>query len=251
MIELRVSRSSGPTGRVLQQLLQARGVRCGPGADAVVCYGAGSGGRLPSLNGAAGRMDKFEQGLVMQRAGVRVPEHYNPVEAARLAQDHFPLLGRRIQHRGGTDITIALQVEDVPLRAAAGAQFFTRFIPSRREFRVWTYRGRHLGTYEKVCVRPNQYRGIGRNYDNGFAFQLVREGDIPREGVAASSAAVSALNLDFGAVDMLLGKDGRFYVLEVNTAPGVEGPGRQAITLLADHISRWVTAGYPRRNGGR
>jgi glutathione synthase/RimK-type ligase-like ATP-grasp enzyme len=55
------------------------------------------------------------------------------------------------------------------------------------------------------------------------------------------------LGLDFGAVDVLLGRDGKFYVLECNTAPGVEGEGRQVIQALARKIANWVKKGYPTR----
>jgi len=37
-------------------------------------------------------------------------------------------------------------------------------------------------------------------------------------------AAVSALGLDFGAVDIIYNEhENQYYVLEVNTAPGLEG----------------------------
>jgi D-alanine-D-alanine ligase-like ATP-grasp enzyme len=38
-----------------------------------------------------------------------------------------------------------------------------------------------------------------------------------------SVEAVAALGLDFGAVDIIEDKEGNFYVLEINTAPGLEG----------------------------
>ncbi|MNV71557.1 Ribosomal protein S6--L-glutamate ligase [compost metagenome] len=39
----------------------------------------------------------------------------------------------------------------------------------------------------------------------------------------AAVDACEVLGLDFGAVDVALGKDGKVYVFEVNTAPGIEG----------------------------
>jgi D-alanine-D-alanine ligase-like ATP-grasp enzyme len=62
-----------------------------------------------------------------------------------------------------------------------------------------------------------------RNHDNGFIFA---RSDIspPRCVTSASLAAVAALGLDFGAVDLGYNqKAKKCVVYEVNTAPGLEG----------------------------
>jgi D-alanine-D-alanine ligase-like ATP-grasp enzyme len=42
--------------------------------------------------------------------------------------------------------------------------------------------------------------------------------------VTEAQKAVNALGLDFGAVDIIYnGHEDKYYVLEVNTAPGMEG----------------------------
>jgi predicted ATP-grasp superfamily ATP-dependent carboligase len=43
------------------------------------------------------------------------------------------------------------------------------------------------------------------------------------ECLDAARAALDASGLDFGAVDVILTKQGKAYVLEINTAPGLEG----------------------------
>ncbi len=59
-----------------------------------------------------------------------------------------------------------------------------------------------------------------RSYANGFLFS--RYGIYPSEARDQLAVkAVAALGLDFGAVDLIEDK-GKFYVLEVNTAPGIE-----------------------------
>lgn len=62
-----------------------------------------------------------------------------------------------------------------------------------------------------------------RNHDNGFVY--VRGGVNPPPAVMdAASRALVASGLDFGAVDVIYNrKEGKAYVLEINTAPGVEG----------------------------
>lgn len=249
MIQFIFAHKSRFTAAILQKLLAERGVRVSEQGKAVVSYGVSYAGNLPGLNKNAGRQDKHQQQQTLAGKGVRTIEAFSPQDAARLPQNRFPMLGRKRAHVGGTDILLALQPEDVALRVRAGAEFFTPYIPSVTEYRVYVYRKQHLGTYQKVMVRPQEYKKVGRNYKNGFAFQLVLSDDVPRTAVELAGAAVAALDLDFGAVDILQGKDGHFYVLEVNTAPGVEGEGRQVIQSLADKIATWEKNGFLHRNG--
>jgi hypothetical protein len=111
------------------------------------------------------------------------------------------------------------------------------------------YRGMHLGTYRKVLRYPEQYKRVGRNYHNGWAFELVRAEELAnhRPMLDITNRAVRALNLDFGAVDMIQSEAYGYVVLEVNSAPGVEGEDRQVIRKLADKILSWRRSGFPRR----
>ena len=62
-----------------------------------------------------------------------------------------------------------------------------------------------------------------RNHDNGFIFQ-IEDFDLPEDCEKQAIAAVEALDLDFGAVDVVYnGKEQKAYVLEVNSAPGLSG----------------------------
>lgn len=252
MLQIRIAQGCGPTGRLLQTMLNEHGIETrrevyGFQPHGIVCYGVGvTNPTLPTLNANAGKLDKYEQFLKLQESGVKVPTFY--------AGDtngfgcHFPMLARKRKHHGGKDIMVVLQEEDIPLRRNAGAEFFVEYVPRKTEYRCWIYRRQHLGTYQKVLKHPEQYRKVGCNYDNGFAFDLVKADAIPREAVELAAQAVQALDLDFGAVDVLHGKDGQFYVLEVNSAPGVDGP-RQGINGLVGKIERWVQLGYPKRKG--
>src|SRR5688572_8710651 len=197
---------------------------------------------MPILNARAGMADKYEQLLDLKRAGVRVPPIYGVDTNIK-----FPLLGRKRHHRAGKDLVPVFQQEEIEWRRRAGSSFFVEFIPRAAEYRVWVFRKAHLGTYQKFMERPAEYKKIGWNYHNGFVFRLSASTEIPRGAVDLAVASLGALSLDFGAVDILRGKDGNFYVLEVNTAPGVEGPGRQVIQGLGRHIAEWEKKGYPKR----
>jgi glutathione synthase/RimK-type ligase-like ATP-grasp enzyme len=247
MIRLVVARGSRITGELLRKMLVEKGIEVGNGLpiDAVVSYGVRLDGRVPTLNAMAGGQTKYAELETLRASGVRVPWTCLVRDWYR-AEEHLPVLGRRFNHRGGTDIRLIKTLRG--LRAwREKRDFYSQFIPSDREYRVQLYRSAHLGTYEKILVRPQEKkRVVGRNNGNGYAFQLCVGEAIPRGAVELAKQALVALQLDFGAVDIIHGTDGAYYVLEVNTAPGADA-GRQWLTSLVNHIARWVEKGYPAR----
>jgi D-alanine-D-alanine ligase-like ATP-grasp enzyme len=65
-----------------------------------------------------------------------------------------------------------------------------------------------------------------RNYDNGWVFCPVDLATISQEIRDVSVRAVRGLELDFGAVDLVIANDSNSPVaLEVNSAPGLSSPG--------------------------
>lgn len=120
----------------------------------------------------------------------------------------------------GAGITIAPPLSD-PLPAAP---LYTRWIKSTSEWRVHVMTGRAFYVQRKVrdpAREPTNWRI--RNHDNGFVFQHDNI-DPPPPVIDAGVAAVAALDLDFGAVDIIWREQNNTaYVLEVNTAPGLSG----------------------------
>lgn len=215
------------------------------GLHGIVNYGYGPPHTLPTLNARAGRLNKYEELEKLQDAGVQTIQF-------GLSPDDVPgpVLGRNFHHTKGRDI-VFLQHHVVTRHS----DYFTHLTEKRREFRVWAFRRKCIGVYEKVLRYPrlNGRRGRSRevwNRRNGYAFVFVHPTAAPEEVKNLGKAAVDALGLDFGAADIIEGHDGRYYVLEVNTAPGVEGP-RQALVSLVNHIEKWARGGFKRRNGDR
>lgn len=95
------------------------------------------------------------------------------------------------------------------------ARLYTKLIPAEREYRV------HVVGTEAICVhRKVDGTGIIRNSEAGWVFRRVTT--FPQAIIPEARNAVVALGLDFAAVDVLW--DGqRAYVLETNTAPGIDG----------------------------
>ncbi len=107
--------------------------------------------------------------------------------------------------------------EDAPL--------YTAYIPKDEEYRIHVHAGVAFFKQRKARrkdVPKDKVNWKIRNHDNGFIF-AHKDLDVPDFVTTEALRAVDVLGLDFGAVDVMLGKDGKAYVLEVNTACGLEG----------------------------
>jgi hypothetical protein len=142
-------------------------------------------------------------------------------------------------HSGeGIEICDASNLPDAPL--------YVRYIKKDQEYRVHVGRLLYLnGNQPEVAsikviavqrkarrhdVPDGEVNWQVRNHSNGFIF--ARGGFTPPEAVVdAAKQALVASGLDFGAVDVIQQKNGKAYVLEINTAPGLEGQ------TIADYVN--------------
>lgn len=237
MLQFKIAEGFGPTGQLLRKLAGAGHAT----PTGVVCWGRGYNGTEPTLNARAGAANKLQQLQKFQDAGILTPKFWTKVPTE---PSDFPVLGRTLHHHGGRDIALLMQPADATW---ANSDYFMRYVPRETEYRVWVYRRRHLGTYQKVQTKASNR--IGANHRNGFSFQLLNSDNVPEGLRDLAAKAVDCLGLDFGAVDVLKGVDGKYYVLETNSAPGVEGENRQVIQALATKIRNWDRLGFPKRNG--
>lgn len=100
---------------------------------------------------------------------------------------------------------------------------WTKYFKRKQEFRVHVWGNDILDIQEKKRRKGSNADSKVRSYGNGWVF--CREGVACPQAVSnAAVAAVSALGLDFGAVDIGWNQLKELpAVFEVNTAPGVEG----------------------------
>lgn len=230
-MRLVIARGSQITGALLRDIVTEKGGVWNGRDDAVVNYGVSMGqGRV--FNTITPRT-KFQELVALRQSGVSCPT-VNGIKGQGI------WLSRRFDHTRGRDIKLRTPQD-----------FWVQYIPSDREFRVWMLRGKVLGVYEKIQVRPPERRhyrdllrrGVTiRSHHAGYAFNLVEA--VPEGLAEISKQALEALGLNFAALDVLHGLDGRWYVLEANTAPGVEGPGRVCLRKLASRIVTWQKRGY-------
>jgi len=204
----------------------------------VVCWGQPYDGLFPCLNANCNRFNKMTHLEMFEKAGILAPICKGALENL---QKNKIALARNESHQKGLDIIICRNQEELD-EAMVERDFWVEWIPTRTEYRVWVFRDKVLAVYEKQFKGDGPYEGYMRNHRFGFEFVSRNMEGIGgmRELGKCSVAAVKCLDLDFGAVDVIRGKDGKFYVLEVNTAPNIDSPERKSGIELARCIKEWA-----------
>lgn len=157
--------------------------------------------------------DKVETLENLERAGVPIPNY-----STEHSDLDYPMLARDSSGMQGRDIVPIVQQQDFDARGIS-AEFYTEYIPTKLEYRVHVVGGEIVKTSQKVLKEEEDYDPFIRNYETGYRFVNPRT---RHPGIQQAVAAVNSLDLDFGAVDMVIGEDDRPYVLEVNTAPSLQ-----------------------------
>jgi len=125
----------------------------------------------------------------------------------------------KLNSHSGRGIVICNDVNDLPI-----APLYTVKANHKLEYRVHVFKGDILYVQQKKKKLgvSSSTSGI-RNHGNGWVYCTPT--DTPSELLLSSCVrAVKLLGLDFGAVD--IGhrvRDNRFFVFEINTAPGLVG----------------------------
>lgn len=145
---------------------------------------------------------------------------------------------RLLSHSEGKDIMKCL-------RGEASPDFYTEYIPFKKEVRFHIFRGKSIRCGVKVPIHPLAAHPHIRSARNGWTIlygkeTLLTHGVSREERESSREVAknsLEVLGLDFGAVDMgLCALTGQPVVLEVNTAPGISG---KMPLLYAREIEKW------------
>ena len=212
----------------------------------VINYGSGSVGSIGSLgkwvnnpahtNGAGNKLAAFQR---FKAAGVVTPEWTTDRgEALGWVRDGACVVCRTVLNgHSGRGIVLANTEDKV-----AHCQLYVKYKKKRKEFRVHVFQGKAIDVSEKRRRRVEQreaveFDGYVRNLANGWVF--CRDNVVEPDGLRdAAVSACAALGLDFGAVDIIWNeRENKCYVLEVNTAPGLQGT---TLENYANAIANWI-----------
>lgn len=179
-------------------------------------------GTVPCLNRAVMK-DKLHEIETLKTKNVAVPEFKLP---QHMTINTTGWLGRSRHHQSAND-----------LLGGVGHDFYTKKLSVAEEWRVHVFNGKSVRVGKKVPAPENgtphawiRSLSSGWKLDYGASLQGNPKRDLIR---GYAKAAVAALGLNFGAVDVYVTTDGLVGVFEVNTAPSISLDNTQAAYVEA------------------
>jgi len=152
--------------------------------------------------------------------GISTPEWKCNIQEAQqwAAEGHIVYCRTHLSGHSGSGIVIATTPDQV-----VPAPLYTKQVKASHEYRVHVFKGEVIDFQQKKRRNGAESNPLIRNHGNGYVY--ARNGvDLPDSTKHTAIAAVAALGLDFGAVDIAYVEDNdTSYVYEVNTAPGLVG----------------------------
>ena len=202
--------------------------------DIVICWGDEFPAEIEGVRVLNGNDvgTKYDAAIRLYNAGVVTPRVARPNELGLTSLMSPGWLPRKFNHVGGNDLLEKTKYPD----------YYSQKITVKEEYRIHSFLGKSIRAGVKVL--RDGYSLIGepkastwiRSYDGGWRvrYDNFQSNKKMRE---MAHAAVKALGLDFGAVDMGLDSAGQLWVFEVNRGPGLEGG---SITAYVNAIKKWI-----------
>jgi len=231
-----ISKSARLLSKYLEvKMLLVTGSRfVGKSSDVVINWGNGKSNgignarQINKLHNVQLASNKLRTLETLQEAGVRVPYHSihkNEFSLTSVLYGRSELYG----HSGsGIYVGTRDEIPDCPLYVLA--------IDKVAEYRAIVVGNEVVDFKKKKKKRGEEYNTHVWNLDGGYIFAR-NDFDKPMGANMLGISAVSALGLDFGAVDIIEDEEGVLYVLEVNTAFGIEG---QTLALVGDKLKELI-----------
>ena len=168
---------------------------------------------------------------------VSIPDFTTEKEEAESWLPSPVVVRERLQGHSAEGVVILEDVDDFANYNHNRAKLYVRYIPKRTEYRVHVVNGEVIDVQQKAIRHNRSSTTVNfriQNHANGFIYK--REDVNPPNMVLEEAVkAVTLCGLHFGAVDVIWNEFRKTaYVLEVNTAPGLEGQTVEKYTVAFD-----------------
>lgn len=174
----------------------------------------------------------------------------------------YPLIGRTNYHQGGKGFWLCICSNQLEAALVEGAQYFQSYLDIKSEYRIHVFDGKIIYAVKKIenateagwvkqrKEKINDYiqkNGLNLDADTvdyvlkklyeeqqlpdrivrsnhrGWKFSNVVLANLPAALKNAAIGSVSAIGLDFGAVDCCLDVENHPWIIEINSGPGLQG----------------------------
>lgn len=237
-------RTGGVSARELAKLC---GAKCGKVVnrvdlkDFIINYGERC--EQASLNKNV-RYNKVNVHKFLGENGIKVPKLYS--KHSSINEKDFPLLARKEYHSKGRDIIYIKDKKALKELNDSGKDydFLVQYIPKVSEYRVHVLKGYKI--IVNVKVNDNEERDVVvRSHDKGWKHVTYR-GEFDNTLIKLGKDVTDLLQYDFAVIDIIRNKKNDLYVLEVNSAPGLE---ERKLNIYADFFKKkeqeWLKKNEP------
>ena len=169
--------------------------------------------------------DKLGSRKALEAADVPVPKTYSYQDLQNADNIKWPLIGRPKQHGRGKNFNMCDNMNMVNAsRNNKSCVYWSEVYPKTREFRVHCQSGKIASILSKPAP-TNPQSHAWNFYQQNIPFENIPQSQWTNYICKTALAAVEALGLDFGGVDILVCDNyqelgiPRVTVCEVNTAP--------------------------------
>lgn len=166
---------------------------------------------------------------IFKESGVDCPAFTADIEVAKdwIAEGSIVLCRKLLRSHSGKGIIVAKTVQEL-----VKAPLYVKYFPKSYEFRVHVFNGKVIDSVQKrkrSGLAEGAYNKYVRSHNNGWVF-CRENNNITKKAKELAIKAVKSLGLTFGAVDVVMTSSGKCKVLEVNTAPALEGKTLESYT---------------------
>ena len=183
-------------------------------------------------------VNKLEAFKVFKACEVSIPDFTTDYEVAKcwIEDENMVVARALLESHSGNGITLAKTIEELPI----DSKVYVKYFPKMYEFRVHVFNGKVIDYVQKRkrdgLDESQGYNKYIRSHSNGWVF--CRDNAMVKDHVKTLAVkAVNALRLDFGAADVAMMSNGKAVVLEVNTAPALQGT---TLEIYTNAIKEWI-----------
>ncbi len=167
-------------------------------------------------------VDKLKSFNALKAGEVKIPKFTtDKAEALEILRAGNKVVCRTVLNgHSGQGIVIA-EAED----QLVDAPLYVQYIPKKTEYRVHVMNGECFFIQRKarkLDVPDAEVNWKVRNLEGGFIY-ANQDVEAPDEVKVQAKKAITALGMDFGAVDIIVTNREAVYVLEINSACGLAG----------------------------